>query len=90
MGPFISMLGLTALELGPEQAHISDMAYTVEIVRYGPPGPDSATAFPAYLLPDRYATAALAEAAGRLAVRKLDAEPKTAYYNVLDARGEPI
>jgi hypothetical protein len=66
------------------------MRYAVEIVRYGPVGPNSATAFPAYLLPDRYATAALAEAAGRIAVEKLDAEPRTAYYNVLDERGEPI
>ena len=66
------------------------MGYAVEIVRYGPPGRDSATAFPAYLLPDRYATVALAEAAGRLAVGKLNAPPETAYYNVLDERGEPI
>jgi hypothetical protein len=78
------------LELGPEQTHIGEMGYAVEIVRYGPPGPHSASAFPAYLLPDRYATAALAKAAGRLAVGKLDAQPNTAYYNVLDERGEPI
>jgi len=62
------------------------MGYAVEIVRYGP----TSTAFPAYLLPERYPTAALAEAAGRLAVGKLDAQPETAYYNVLDERGEPI
>jgi hypothetical protein len=66
------------------------MGYAVEIVRYGPPGPTSATAFPAYFLPDRYPTSALAEAAGRIAVGKLCADPETAYYNVLDERGEPV
>ena len=78
------------LALRRGQTHIEDMEYAVEIIRYGPPGPTSATAFPAYLLPSRYPTSALAEAAGRLAVGKLGAEPGTSYYNVLDERGEPI
>src|SRR3954469_3936624 len=82
--------GLTPLELGPKQTHIGEMGYAVEIVRYGPPGPHSASAFPAYLLPDRCAPAALAKPARRLAFGKLPAQPNPAHYNVLDDREQRI